>query len=262
MALLENEPLLRMTAFALCFAVFAVAEGLFPRRKLSMDRLIRWPGNLAVTLLNTLLTRILFPLAAVGFAASTQAPGLFGLLSISGITAIIAGVILLDLAIYAQHVLFHRVPLLWRLHRMHHTDNDLDVTSGFRFHPLEILLSLGIKLVVIWLLGAPALAVLIFEVLLSSGALFTHANIRLPQPIDGLLRLLIVTPDMHRVHHSVIEAETNSNFGFNLSVWDRLFSTYIKQPSLGHEGMTIGLAESQTMEEQRIDRMLSVPFRD
>ncbi|MGI9290690.1 MAG: sterol desaturase family protein [Gammaproteobacteria bacterium] len=259
---LENEPLFRLAAFAGCFAVFAIAEALAPKRERSIDMLIRWPGNLGISLLNTLLIRLIFPLAAVGFAAANEGPGLLGLLGISGTPAVIIAVVLLDLIIYAQHVMFHRVPFLWRLHKMHHSDNDLDVTSGFRFHPVEILLSMLIKLGAIWLLGAPAVAVLLFEVILSSSSLFNHANIRLPKSIDALLRILIVTPDMHRVHHSVLQDETNRNFGFNLSVWDRLFGTYQNQPEHGHAGMTIGLQETQSIEEQRIDKMLTLPFRD
>jgi sterol desaturase/sphingolipid hydroxylase (fatty acid hydroxylase superfamily) len=260
--LLENEPLIRMAAFAACLTACALLEVVAPRRKLRFDRRIRWPANLGMTLLNTLLMRVLFPLAAVGFATTLSTPGLLGLTGLTGLPGVIAAVILLDLAIYTQHVIFHRVPLLWRLHRMHHSDNDLDVTSGFRFHPLEMLLSMLIKLLVIWALGAPASAVLLFELLLSSGALFSHANIRLPGLLDTGLRLLIVTPDMHRVHHSVQPEETNSNFGFNLSVWDRLFGTYKQQPDAGHTGMTIGLAETQTINEQRIKQMLTLPFRD
>jgi sterol desaturase/sphingolipid hydroxylase (fatty acid hydroxylase superfamily) len=260
--LLENEPLIRIAAFAACFGAFALLEVLQPRRKLRLDRLTRWPANLALTLLNTLLIRILFPLAAVGFAATLDNPGLLGLLDLTGLPAIVTALILLDLAIYAQHVLFHRIPILWRLHRMHHTDNDLDVTSGFRFHPFEMLLSMLIKLLVIWVLGAPAVAVLLFELILSSSALFSHANIKLPGLIDSSLRAFIVTPDMHRVHHSVQPDETNANFGFNLSVWDRLFGTYIAQPDAGHTGMTIGLAETQSTHEQRIDRMLTEPFKN
>jgi sterol desaturase/sphingolipid hydroxylase (fatty acid hydroxylase superfamily) len=258
--LLENEPLIRIAAFATCFGAFALLEVVQPRRRLRLDRLIRWPANLALTLLNTLLIRMLFPLAAVGFAATLDEPGLLGLLELTGLPAVITAIILLDLAIYAQHVLFHRVPVLWRLHRMHHTDLDLDVTSGTRFHPLEILLSMLIKLAAIWVIGAPAVAVMLFEVLLNAGAMFNHANLRIPSGLDGALRLLVVTPDMHRVHHSAIPAETNSNFGFNLPWWDRLFGTYIAQPELGHKAMTIGLAEFQDIDAQRIDKMLVQPW--
>jgi len=260
--LLENEPLIRMAVFAACLTAFGLSEAVIPRRKLRFDRRVRWPANLAFTLLNTILIRVLFPLAAVSFAASLETPGLLGLAGLTGLPCAIVAVILLDLAIYTQHVIFHRVPLLWRLHRMHHSDNDLDVTSGFRFHPLEMLLSMLIKLLLIWILGAPAIAVLLFELLLSSGALFSHANIRLPGLLDTGLRLLIVTPDMHRVHHSIQPEETNSNFGFNLSIWDRLFGTYKQQPDAGHAGMTIGLAETQDINEQRIAQMLTLPFRD
>ena len=169
--------------------------------------------------------------------------------------------VVLDLVIYLQHVLFHAVPALWRLHRMHHADLEFDVTTGTRFHPIEIVLSMLIKLTVIGALGAPALSVLIFEVLLNATAMFNHSNVQLPAPVDCILRWLVVTPDMHRVHHSVVVRETNSNFGFNLPWWDRLFGTYRAQPEAGHEGMTIGVKEIRDPAEQRLDRMLTQPFR-
>ena len=169
---------------------------------------------------------------------------------------------LLDLAIYLQHVLFHAVPVLWRLHRMHHADLDIDVTTGLRFHPVEILLSMAIKLMVVVALGTPALAVLLFEVLLNATSIFNHANLRLPGWLDGALRLVVVTPDMHRVHHSVTPRETNSNFGFNFALWDRLFGTYHAQPAAGHEGMAIGIEQFRDPGELRLDRMLTQPLRD
>ena len=168
----------------------------------------------------------------------------------------------LDLAIYLQHVLFHAVPALWRLHRMHHADLEFDVTTGARFHPIEILLSMGIKLGVVAALGAPAIAVLIFEVLLNATSMFNHSNVRMPVWIDRVLRWIVVTPDMHRVHHSIVARETNSNFGFNLPWWDRLFGTYRDQPAAGHEAMTIGIEQFREPAEQRLDRMLTQPFRD
>jgi sterol desaturase/sphingolipid hydroxylase (fatty acid hydroxylase superfamily) len=169
-------------------------------------------------------------------------------------------VVVLDMAIYFQHRLFHAVPVLWRLHRMHHADLDLDVTTGARFHPLEILLSMAIKVAVVIALGAPAVAVVLFEILLNASSMFNHANLRLPLAVDGALRWLIVTPDVHRVHHSVIRAETDSNFGFSLSWWDRLFGTWRAQPEKGHDGMTIGLPVFRNPEQLRLDRMLVQPF--
>jgi sterol desaturase/sphingolipid hydroxylase (fatty acid hydroxylase superfamily) len=264
MMLLDNEALFRLTVFAALFASMALLETLFPRRARQYDRLVRWPGNLVVTMLNTIFVRLLFPTAAVGFALSMESAGIgiMNQLSAGGPVAIVVGIVLLDLAIYVQHVVFHKVPLLWRLHRMHHTDNDIDVTSGARFHPFEIVLSMLIKLGVIWVLGPPAVAVLLFEVLLNAGSMFNHANLRLPLGFDRMLRKLIVTPDMHRVHHSAVRNETESNYGFCLSFWDRIFGTYTDQPAAGHEGMTIGLSDTQSMDAQRIDRMLADPFRN
>jgi sterol desaturase/sphingolipid hydroxylase (fatty acid hydroxylase superfamily) len=261
--LLENEVIIRLTAFASVFALMALLEFLLPRRGLRFNRLLRWPANLGITLLNTVIVRLVFPLAAVEFALRREAEGV-GLLNTAGIAmplTICIAVVLLDLAIYAQHVVFHRVPLLWRFHRMHHTDNDIDVTTGARFHPVEILLSMLIKFAIIAAIGVPATAVLLFELILSSGALFNHANFALPATADRLLRLLIVTPDMHRVHHSVVVIETNSNYGFNLSIWDRLFGTYVAQPEQGHTSMTIGQPTTQTSDAQRIGTMLAQPFK-
>jgi sterol desaturase/sphingolipid hydroxylase (fatty acid hydroxylase superfamily) len=175
--------------------------------------------------------------------------------------ATLLSVLLLDLAIYAQHVLFHAVPVLWRLHRMHHADLDIDVTTGVRFHPAEIVLSMLIKLAVVGLIGAPGAAVLIFEVLLNATSMFNHSNVAMPPAVDRIVRLLVVTPDMHRVHHSIERRETNSNFGFNFPWWDRLFGTYRPQPEQGHEGMTIGIEIFRDPAELRLDRMLLQPLR-
>lgn len=226
--------------------------------------MVRWPGNLGVVVLDTVLVRILFPTTAVGLALLAEAKGfgLFNVWPVASWIAIVVSVVILDLVIYLQHVLFHAVPALWRLHRMHHADLEFDLTTGARFHPIEILLSMVIKLTVIGALGAPAVSVLIFEVLLNATAMFNHSNVRLPGPIDRILRWLVVTPDMHRVHHSVVVRETNSNFGFNLPWWDRLFGTYRAEPAAGHEGMIIGVDEIRDPVEQRLDRMLTQPFRD
>jgi sterol desaturase/sphingolipid hydroxylase (fatty acid hydroxylase superfamily) len=261
--LLENEPLVRLSIFAGMLALMALLEALFPRRARRLDRLMRWPANFMIVLINTLAVRLVFPTAAVGFALlmDERQIGLFNHIYLPFPVVVIVSMALLDLAIYAQHIVFHQIPLLWRFHRMHHTDLDLDVTSGARFHPVEILLSVMIKFVVIALIGAPAVAVLLFEVLLNAGAMFNHANLRLPERLDRALRVLIVTPDMHRVHHSIVPAETNANFGFNLSCWDRIFGTYVEQPQAGHIGMTIGLAEFQGRAVQRIDNMLLQPWK-
>jgi sterol desaturase/sphingolipid hydroxylase (fatty acid hydroxylase superfamily) len=262
--LLAHEPILRLGAFAGVFALMAAWEIAAPRRVEAIGRGPRWPGNLGVVVLDTLLVRLVFPVAAVGVAllAETRGWGLFQVLGGPSWIAVIGGVILLDLAIYLQHVLFHAVPVLWRLHRMHHADLHIDVTTGVRFHPIEILLSMGIKLGVVAALGMPAVAVLIFEVLLNATSMFNHANVRLPARLDRVLRWIVVTPDMHRVHHSVLPRETNSNFGFNLPWWDRLFGTYRAEPAAGHAGMTIGIEQFRDPRELRLDRMLLQPFRD
>lgn len=241
--ILNHEPAIRLSCFLGVFAVMAVWELLAPRRRLSQPKGRRWLNNLELVVFNTALLRLIFPLAAVGVAASAELNGwgLFNRIEAPAWLALSASVIILDAAIYLQHVMFHAVPLFWRLHRVHHADLDFDVTTGSRFHPVEILLSMLIKFAVIVLLGPPIVAVVVFEVLLNATAMFNHSNVHLPAVLDALLRWLIVTPDMHRVHHSHLGHETNSNFGFNLSVWDRLFGTYREQPEEGHEGMVIGI---------------------
>jgi sterol desaturase/sphingolipid hydroxylase (fatty acid hydroxylase superfamily) len=207
--------------------------------------------------------RLCFPVVAVGFAAIARERGfgLFNWLQVPDWIAFIASVIVLDLAIWAQHLLFHKVPILWRLHRMHHADLDFDATTGVRFHPVEVLLSMLVKLAVVAMLGPPAIAVMVFEVVLNASAMFSHGNLRLPSRVDRVLRWLIVTPDMHRVHHSVDRAEHDRNYGFNLSVWDRLFGTYLAQPHDGHEGMVIGVSTFRTRRDLWLDRMLWQPLR-
>jgi len=261
--LLANEPAVRFSIFAVVFTLLALWEVLAPRRRQAMGRVSRWPSNLGVAIIDTLLVRILFPTSAVGFAllAETKGFGLFNAWPIATWISITASVAILDLSIYLQHVLFHAVPALWRLHRMHHADLEFDVTTGARFHPIEIVLSMLIKFAVIGALGAPAVAVLVFEVLLNGTAMFNHSNVRLPARMERVLRWFIVTPDMHRVHHSVVVRETNSNFGFNLPWWDRIFGTYRPQPAAGHESMTIGIEQIRDPAEQRLNRMLTQPFR-
>lgn len=261
---LAHEPVIRLCVFATVFVAMALLELLAPRRRLAIGRLRRWPSNLGIVVLDTLIVRLAFPVAAVGVAllADAQSWGLFQALEIPAWLAVIASVILLDLGIYLQHVLFHAVPVLWRLHHMHHADLEFDVTTGARFHPIEILLSMVIKLGFVAALGAPAVAVLIFEVLLNGTSIFNHGNVRLPARFDRVLRWIVVTPDMHRVHHSVEPRETNSNFGFNLPWWDRLFGTYRAQPAAGHDGMTIGIEQFRDPGELRLDRMLLQPLRD
>jgi sterol desaturase/sphingolipid hydroxylase (fatty acid hydroxylase superfamily) len=262
-AVFAYEPYIRMAAFASVFAVMAMWEVLGPRRKQSVGRGWRWPNNLGVVVVDTLLVRVLFPTTAVGLALLAEARGfgLFNTLVVPAWVGVTASVILLDFAIYLQHVLFHAVPALWRLHRMHHADLEFDVTTGLRFHPIEILLSMVIKLAVVAALGAPALAVLIFEVLLNATSMFNHSNVRIPLGLDRVMRWFVVTPDMHRVHHSILSHETNSNFGFNLPWWDRLFGTYRAQPEAGHDAMTIGIEQFRDPRELGLDRMLLQPLR-
>ena len=259
--LAQHEPALRLAIFALLFSTFAAWELLRPRRVLHDSKPQRWFANLGVFALDVAAVRVIFPLAAVGFADVIQRyeMGLLQLLALPRWIEVLIAVLLLDLVIYWQHRLFHRVPVLWRLHKVHHADLDFDVTTAVRFHPLEILLSMLIKLLAVLLVGPPALAILLFEVLLNGTALFNHANIFVPPSVDRLLRLAVVTPDMHRVHHSSILAETNSNFGFNLPWWDRIFASYRAQPQDGHTGMHIGLRDIP--ERQTLLRLLLLPFR-
>jgi sterol desaturase/sphingolipid hydroxylase (fatty acid hydroxylase superfamily) len=262
--LLSNEPLIRLGFFLGVFAAMAAWERAAPRRRLGLSRWLRWPNNLGLTALNTALARGVIPTAAVAVALLGEARGwgLLNNLAVPSGVKIVAAVIALDFAIYLQHVLFHAVPALWRLHRMHHADLDLDVTTGARFHPVEILLSTVIKFAAVAALGAPAAAVLIFEVLLNATSMFNHGNVRLPAGLDRVLRWLVVTPDMHRVHHSVVPRETNSNFGFSITWWDRLFGTYRAQPEAGHEALTIGIGQFRAAREQWLDRMLTQPLRE
>ena len=261
---LIDEPLIRLVAFAGILAAMAVWEVLAPRRDQKLGRGTRWPSNIGILFLDTVLVRLVFPTTAVGLALVTEGRGwgLFHALDLPAWGSVPLAVAALDFAIYLQHVLFHAVPALWRLHRMHHADLDIDVTTGARFHPIEILLSMGIKLGVVAVLGTPAVAVLAFEVLLNATSMFNHSNVRMPIWLDRVLRWIVVTPDMHRVHHSIVARETNSNFGFNLPWWDRLFGTYRDQPAASHETMTIGIEQFRDPAEQRLDRMLTQPFRD
>jgi len=244
-ALLQYETAIRLAAFFGVLALVALAEIAAPRRRLTVSKLRRWASNLGIVFLNSVLVRVLLPATAAGFAifAEGRGWGAFNYLDVPSWLAIATSVIILDCAIYLQHVMFHAVPAFWRLHRMHHADLDFDVTTGARFHPIEILLSMLIKFAVIAVIGAPAAAVIIFEVLLNATSMFNHGNLRLPLGLDRALRWFIVTPDMHRVHHSIEDHETNSNFGFNLPWWDRVFGTYKDQPDAGHEAMTIGIRD-------------------
>ncbi len=261
-AILDNEEFIRLGFFFGVFVVMALWEVASPRRELSMSKQVRWVSNLVIATLNTFILRLLFPAAAVGVALVAQERG-WGLLNNVDYPVWLktaATVVFMDFAIYLQHALFHAVPGLWRLHRVHHTDLDYDVTTGIRFHPVEIILSMLIKISVVVTIGAPAMAVLIFEVMLNATAMFNHSNVYIPSMLDKIIRLLIVTPDMHRIHHSTEDHETNSNFGFSLSIWDRFFGTYLDQPEKGHEGMEIGIRNFREPKQNTLGWMLVIPF--
>ncbi len=260
----EFEGAIRFAVFLAVFGAVALWEALAPRRKRSFERLARWPHNLGLLLVDLAVVRVLAPGAAIAVAmtATGSGWGLLNALALPGWAAIPAGIALLDLAIYFQHVMFHAVPTLWRLHRVHHADLDFDVTTGARFHPIEILISTAIKCAAIAALGAPVISVFVFEILLNATAMFNHANASLPQRMERWLRWLVVTPDMHRVHHSVRYEESSSNFGFNLPWWDRLFGTYRAQPRLGHDAMTIGVDAFRSSQDLRLDRLLVQPLRE
>lgn len=262
--IMQHEATIRLGFFFGVLALIALWEVLAPRRALTVSKVLRWTNNLGLVFFNTFLLRFLFPAAAVGMAvfANEQGWGILNYFSAPFWPAVVVSVVAMDFIIYLQHVMVHAVPALWRLHRVHHADLDYDVTTGTRFHPIEIILSMLIKFATIVVLGPPVVAVVIFEVILNGLAMFNHGNIRLPLGLDRVLRVLIVTPDMHRVHHSVEDDEANSNFGFNLSLWDRMLGTYRDQPRAGHEGMTIGIHKFRTTAEaSRIDGLLLMPFR-
>ncbi|KNX39759.1 Fatty acid hydroxylase superfamily protein [Roseovarius tolerans] len=262
-SILASEPQLRLIVFLGVLVAMALWELAAPRRRQEIPRVIRWTNNLGLVVIDTMVLRLSFPILAVGLAVTAQDRGwgLFNIIDVPGWLAVLVSIVILDLVIYLQHVMFHAVPALWRLHRMHHADLEFDVTTGLRFHPVEILLSMGIKLAVVMALGPPAVAVLIFEVLLNATAMFNHSNVRLPTLADRVLRLIVVTPDMHRVHHSIRPEETNSNFGFNLPWWDRLLGTYKAQPEAGHEDMSIGIEQFRTPRDLWLDRMLVQPIK-
>lgn len=258
-----SEATLRLGCFIAVFVIVALLEARIPRRLQSISRSRRWPANFGISALNQVAVRLLLPLSAVALAAhaSVNGWGLLNAIAMPGWLAFALALLLLDLTLYLQHRLFHAVPWLWRLHRMHHADTEFDVSTGIRFHPVSILVSACIKLAVVGLLGPAPAAVLVFEVLLNATSLFNHGNLRIPPALDRILRCIVVTPDMHRVHHSVRVHETDSNFGFNFPWWDRWFGTYVAQPQDGHAAMRIGLEAFRESAEQRIDRMLTQPFR-
>lgn len=260
---LMNEATIRLCFFAGLLISVIILEQLLPCRKLRFTRWVRWPANIGIATLNTLIIRVIFPAGATSFAllAQEQNWGILNNVDAPIAAKIVLSVIVLDLVIFTQHIAFHKIPILWRLHRMHHADLDFDVTTGSRFHPLEIIISMSIKLILIGILGAPAIAVIVFEIILNATSMFNHGNVQLPKKLDRLLRLVVVSPDMHRVHHSSRPQEFNSNFGFNLPWWDRLFSTYVEQPQDCHKEMEIGLKQFRDQNELRLHKLLTQPFR-
>lgn len=261
---MEHETLIRLSIFGGLFALFATIEALAPRRNRTQPRGHRWLTNWTLSIIDTATLRLLafaLPLLAVGAAmdAGQQGWGLFNLISLPGPIELILAILIFDFAIWIQHLVTHKIPLLWRLHRVHHADRDIDVTTAIRFHPVEIALSMLLKIGLVYLLGPSALAIILFEIILNGTAMFNHANIKLPLPLDRALRLVLVTPDMHRVHHSIHRHEHDSNYGFALSIWDRLFGTYVAQPAKGHEGMTIGL-QWQDKRPNKLGWSLALPF--
>lgn len=253
---------IRLGLFLLVFLTLALAELAWPRRQLAVKRSQRWTANIGLSMLNSLATRVLLPIAGVGSAlwAQENGWGLFNRLDWSNWAELLLFLLLFDFTIYWQHRLFHAVPLLWRFHRVHHTDEDYDLTTGSRFHPVSILISAVLKIGLVILLGASAMAILTAEVLLNLTSMFNHSNIRLPERVDALVRKLIVTPDMHRVHHSRSHLEHNRNFGFNFSFWDRLFGSYLQAPAQAHESMAIGISGFQGTATHQIAPLLLQPL--
>ena len=258
----KNELLIRLGVFFGILVVMFLWELIAPRRPLTTSKITRWFSNLGLVLIESIVVRLVFPTALAGITLLVQQRGwgLFNQFELPYLLKIIFSVLILDFVIYLQHIMFHSVPLFWRLHMVHHTDMDIDVTTGVRFHPVEIILSLGIKMIVVILIGAPLAAVLIFEIILNGTSMFNHGNVRYSQNIDSILRLLVVTPEMHRVHHSTIRWETNSNLGFNFPWWDRLFGTYRGQPAKGHLEMTIGLEPYKEPKKLTLPWLLVLPF--
>ena len=259
---MENNGIIRLFSFVLIFMLIAFWEIVKPRRTLTTSKKLRWFNNLSIIAINPFLLNLLFPVLAVGMARTVQVNewGLLNYFDLPYPTSLIAGFVVLDLIIYLQHIMFHAVPLLWRLHMVHHADLDIDLTTGLRFHPVEIALSMVVKMMVIAALGPPVASVLVFEVVLNGTAMFNHGNIAMHQALDRWLRWFVVTPDMHRVHHSVIIRETNSNYGFNLSVWDRMFGTYQGQPRKGHIDMVIGLSQFREEKKLTLPWLLILPI--
>jgi len=259
---MKNELLIRFGFFFGILILMFLWEIIAPRRPLITSKTTRWGTNLGLVLIDSIAVRLIFPAALIGFAFLFQQRGwgIFNLFDLPYWLNIVFSVLILDFTIYLQHIMFHSVPMFWRLHMVHHTDMDFDVTTAVRFHPIEILLSMGIKIIVVFMIGAAPLAVLIFEVLLNGTSMFNHGNVRYSLNFDSILRLFVVTPEMHRVHHSAIRWETNSNLGFNFPWWDRLFGTYRDQPAKGHLETIIGLDQYKEPKKLTLPWLLVLPF--
>ncbi len=259
----QNEQTIRLFFFLGIFFIMATLEYIIPRRGLLVSKTKRWFNNIIVIFLDTTIVKLLFPIVAVGASlyATKNGIGVFNILNISPIYSILFSIILLDLIIYWQHRLFHKIDFLWKFHKVHHSDMDFDVTTALRFHPIEIIISMCIKILFVLILGVPLIAVIFFEILLNSFSMFNHSNIHIPKPLDNLLRYFIVTPDMHRIHHSVYNHELNNNFGFNISVWDKVFGSYLAEPKEDYKSMTIGLKNLQDEKKTvSIFAILKLPF--
>lgn len=263
----SNEGIIRLSVFGGVLVLMLLLETLFPRKKRTQNRGLHIATNLGIVVLYTVILRVIFSVVAIGAAvgvaayASAQGWGLLNLKDLPIWLHILISAVLLDMAVYWQHVASHKIPMIWAFHKMHHADRDIDATTGIRFHPVEIVLSMLYKMVIVLILGPHVIGVILFEIILNGSAMFNHANVRLPLWLDKAVRVLFVTPDMHRVHHSVIGRETNSNYGFNLSIWDRIFGSYIDQPKEGHDKMTIGLPEYQTDKPSHLLWCLALPFK-
>ncbi len=260
---MDSEIKLRLLSFFLILVLVSIIEYIRPKRQLKANKSRRWMNNFSLVVVSSFAAKIIVPFTAASTAvyAQEQGLGLFNTMLLPNYLVFVLALVLLDLIIYIQHVAFHHIPWLWRLHKVHHIDQDIDVSTGVRFHPIEIILSVLIKCSAVLLLGIPVLAVIVFEILLNATAMFNHGNIRLPYKVDKYLRWVLVTPDMHRVHHSVIVKETNSNFGFNLPWWDRVFKTYKPQPENGHLHMQIGLKAYQDELKMNPGKLLLIPLQ-
>ncbi|GAM75690.1 possible sterol desaturase [Vibrio ishigakensis] len=259
-----DSNLLRFTVFLGVLLICMLIETIVPRRTLSQPRWFRWLNNLSLVGFNSIVLQLTLPLLALEAAiwAQSQQVGLLRMIELPLWLSVIVSLMAMDMIIYWQHRLFHTIPVLWALHKTHHSDQDIDVTTGARFHPIEIWLSMVIKIATVVILGVPPVAVIAFEIILNASAMFNHSNMRIPYAVDTWVRKILVTPDMHRVHHSTIRAETDSNYGFCLAIWDRIFGSYIEQPKLGHLDMDIGIHQFRRPNEQRLDKILTQPFRE